>query len=78
MKKFVKENGYDRETIMAATMKYLNEREREGWKYTKCATYFISKLNEGSELAAQIENLKESLIDETKSNILYEVNTGLI
>lgn len=60
MKKFVKEFSFDKETILGATLGYLSERERDGWMYTKCATYLISKMGEGSELAALCTNYKES------------------
>lgn len=74
MEKFVKDYKFSKELIMRATESYLNEREKDGWMYTKCATYFIDKLGQGSELAAQCENLK----DEKEQPLLFTQNTGLI
>lgn len=42
---------YTPDIILKATEKYLKERAEEGYSYAKCATYFIHKEKEGSELA---------------------------
>jgi hypothetical protein len=56
MAKFVLENPYYRETIMLATKEYVKSFNEE-YKYMKCATYFISKEDQGSELAAWCEKV---------------------
>ena len=68
---FVNETKYDQDTIMQATKDYLFERSLENYAYTKCATYFISKVGEGSELGACCEKL---LDDKQKGNekIIFE------
>jgi hypothetical protein len=49
MNKFIKEYGYDKDTILAATKAYLKENEdsAEGHLYTSNSTYFIMKERTG-------------------------------
>lgn len=57
MKKFLKENPtITKDEIFHATEKYLNERKKENYEYTKVADYFIEKDNM-SLLHSYIENL---------------------
>lgn len=51
MVKFLKAHPeYNKDTVFAATKKYLQQQEQKGWLYTKQASYFISKLGEPSLL----------------------------
>ncbi|GEM_PF-2998307 len=74
MNKFLKEYSFSQDEIMDATKAYLDEREKDDWKYCKCATYFISKLGEGSSLAEWCETTK----DEPKEEFTFINNGGLI
>lgn len=76
MRQFVKDYKYSKDLIFEATNNYLNEREKDGFKYCKSATYLIDKKGEGSELAALIEDLKDS--GEESAHPLYSTNSGLI
>lgn len=77
MEKFVKESGYSSELIKAATSAYLEEREVDDYKYCKCATYFIDKKGEGSELAAWCEQIKDEP-QIKKDDFIINTNGGLI
>lgn len=57
MQSFVKDYGYDRETIFKATLDYLSERMDEDWLYTKRGIYFIDKQGEGSLLAERCDKI---------------------
>jgi hypothetical protein len=72
MQKFLQDNKkYSKDIIMNATKNYIEERREEDFNYTKCATYFINKEGQGSELAARCENLEEGdclIVPEEKNN----------
>lgn len=68
----IKETKYDRDLIFHATRKYLKERAMNDYMYTKCATYFIHKKDEGSELAAQCETYKTDDLTIEKTNMFNE------
>ena len=74
MEAFVKINKYSKDLIMSATKDYLDDKERDNYMYTKCATYLIDKKGEGSELAALCEQYKPR----KKEAIPYFNNNGLI
>lgn len=58
MQKFCKTYPqYTKQIIFAATSMYIKEREQEGYKFTKRATYFIDKQDQGSLLEAYCEKL---------------------
>lgn len=71
LRKFLKNNKYSKEQILAATKNYIERKRIEGWKYMKTASYFIYKDNE-STLAAECENLNN-----TSSNITTSVDKML-
>jgi hypothetical protein len=53
LKKFIKDYPeFTTDTIFNATGEYLAAKETQDWAYTRCATYFIHKKGEGSDLAA--------------------------
>jgi hypothetical protein len=57
MKVFMKEYPYDKSTILKATQKYIDSKRAEGFQYTRCAVYFIyrvesSQKDKMSDLAA--------------------------
>ena len=76
MKKFVKNYKFDKDTIFKATQSYLQDRERNGWQYTKAAVYFIDKRDEGSGLAEWCEKVAQKKPDILGS--LFVNNSGLI
>jgi hypothetical protein len=45
MKMFLKEYPYKRDTILEATRKYINSKREEGFQYTRCAVYFIYRID---------------------------------
>ena len=60
MAKFVLENPYYKDTIIAATKEYVKTFNKEdNYRYMKCATYFISKEDQGSELAAWCDKVSK-------------------
>lgn len=75
MEKFIKEYKYSKDVILNATLMYLSEREREDYQYTKCATYFISKQHEGSELASWCDQVQEA-VNKNQSIILSHYSDG--
>ncbi len=76
MKKFVKDYPFTKETILQATKEYLDEFQAKDWKFVKCATFFIHKMDEGSELAGRCEQT----LDEPEYKQIFEttINNGLI
>lgn len=67
--KFLKTYKYDQETILKATSVYLEEKEADGFEYTKNSYYFISKKGEPSLLAMYCEKVLNEQ-DSTKSTLL--------
>lgn len=58
LKQFLKDYPeYDKDTILAATKRYLERKERENWQFVQLAHYFISK-NKVSTLATECEALR--------------------
>lgn len=43
MDKFIRTHGYDKEVIIAATQKYINEKEMSNYSYMMRSIYFIEK-----------------------------------
>lgn len=86
MQKFCKDNKqYNKDCIFAATKLYLSEREKDNYKFTKRATYFISKLGEPSLLEAYcdkylaIKNKPLTYNEAIKiENIEYDSSTDFI
>jgi hypothetical protein len=65
MKQFVKDYPhFTPATIISATQSYLENKASEGWKGVRCATYFISHKDSGSDLAAECDEYVNS--DEVK------------
>lgn len=52
---------YNKGIIFAATRRYLEDREREGWRFTRRATYFISKVGYESLLESYCERVTQPL-----------------
>lgn len=48
---------YYKDTIMQATKEYVNSFKDSNYAYMKCATYFINKDREGSELIAMCDKV---------------------
>lgn len=57
MIKFLKHHDYDKDTIFAATKKYINEKEMNNYAYVQRSIYFIEK-NGSSTLADYCEMIK--------------------
>ena len=53
----VMSSPYYKETILEATKQYVESFRKDNYMYMKCATYFISKDREGSELIAMCDKL---------------------
>lgn len=60
---------YYKDEIIEATKEYVNTFKQNDYTYMKCATYFISKKDEGSELIA--------MCDKRRSGKVKEVITGI-
>jgi len=45
MRVFMKEYQYDKQTILNATRKYIESKKAEGFQYTRCAVYFIYRVD---------------------------------
>ena len=54
MTKFLEETEYDKDDVYAAARNYIQEKQKEGFKYTMTANNFIKK-NDTSALATQCE-----------------------
>jgi hypothetical protein len=70
MRVFMKEYGYDKDTIMTATRKYVKVKEDDGYRAMRCAVYFIYRVETSlrdkvSDLAAYCE---EVLLDKQDGN----------
>lgn len=53
----VMNSPYYKETIMEATKQYVESFRKDNYMFMKCATYFISKEREGSELIAMCDKI---------------------
>lgn len=62
MKKFVTKYGFDKDTILAATQRYLDRQRPQGYAYCNQAIYFILKDNV-SKLASECMNTNEPSTD---------------
>lgn len=65
---FLKEYSYTKEIILEATRRYIKAKEEEGFQYTRCAIYFIyrverSRADRISDLASWCQQ-----VDEDKTN----------
>lgn len=78
MKKFVRDYGFASGTIIQATDKYLVQQAAKNWEYTKCATYFIHKQGEGSELAAWCDQLLNKDKIPVQPELPSSFTTGLV
>jgi len=74
MEKFVKTNAFSASTILKATKDYVDEFSNNGYKYMKCATYFINKHDQGSELAARCQ----ALLDGNNKPVYKQIKTDLV
>lgn len=72
MAAFIKNTRYDRDLIFHATKEYIREFALRDYAYMKCATYFIDKKDEGSELAAQCEKCKNDDMTKEETNMFNE------
>jgi hypothetical protein len=60
LKAFEKEYpGYTREEILTATAHYVERYRKKGYSFMRTATYFIHKQNEGSDLATEIDSIRD-------------------
>ncbi len=60
---------YDMELIMFATNEYIKQKSSEQFAYTRCASNFIGKRGEGSDLAAWCEECKT--LDKSQQQLPY-------
>lgn len=67
MQEFVKENKFSKEVIFAATIKYLDEKEAQGFNFTKKSHKFIQDL-EGSTLFAYCQAIELGEVDPKSLN----------
>lgn len=52
MRLFMKEYPtYDRDTILQATRNYITSKEQEGYTYTRCAVYFIYRVDRSDKVS---------------------------
>jgi len=69
LKKFMKDTGYNWETIMKATKLYLEHQENKNWEYTKKNYKFISD-RDSSTLEAFCEMVEENIKPENDVKFL--------
>lgn len=80
MEKFVKEYGFDKDTILRATQKYIdNEAMNNNYKYLQKAHYFIYKQvggkdNEISNLASFCEEVQDNVDSKSTSTNVLDLN----
>jgi hypothetical protein len=53
---------YDWETIMAATLRYLDEKQRDNWNYTMKSQFFIRKQQQDKSWNSELANYCELII----------------
>ena len=73
MRVFLKEYPYTRETILEATRNYIKSKEQEGYTYTRCAVYFIYRVDQSrsdkvSDLATWCDQALHEQSEGIKSN----------
>lgn len=79
MKVFMKEYPYTKDTIIKATQKYIESKRAEGFQYTRCAVYFIYRVESSqkdkiSDLAAWCDQvLHEQSEGNTQSSNNLEI-----
>lgn len=69
MTDLVLSSKYYKDEIIEATKEYVNTFKQNDYAYMKCATYFISKKDEGSELIAMCDKRREGKIKEVITGI---------
>ena len=62
MTDLVLSSKYYKDEIIEATKEYVNSFRDNDYMYMKCATYFISKKDEGSELIALCDKRRENKV----------------
>lgn len=73
MRVFMKEYSYNKQTILDATRKYIESKRDEGFQYTRCAVYFIyrvetSRSDKISDLASWCDQVLHEGSDAGKSS----------
>jgi hypothetical protein len=77
MERFCKEHpDYTKDIIFDATKRYIDEKERENFEYTKRATYFIYKQEHGSLLESYCNDVLDDLNGEYE--IEEQFNSNLV
>ena len=77
MKVFLREYEFERDVILEATRKYMNAKAQDNYAYTRCAVYFIYRVDGGSrsekisDLASWCEDV---LHNKTEGNTTSENN----
>jgi hypothetical protein len=71
MRVFMKEYPYTKDTILEATRQYIKSKEQEGYAYTRCAVYFIyrvdqSRSDKASDLATWCDQVLHEKSEGTK------------
>lgn len=77
MKVFLREYNYSKDVIMAATAAYLNSKRNENYAYTRCAVYFIYRVEASSsgrfsDLASwcdQVQHEKQQPKHDSENNL---------
>lgn len=69
MSKFVQYHKYDKETILAATKRYMQDMSKQNYQYTQPVLAFIQHPAKGSRLAIYCKAVKDG---ETNSNTNYK------
>lgn len=69
--KFIKEYGFDEETILKATKSYVDRFRLKNYSYMKTASYFILKDKE-SVLASECEMVNDSDAPKTANSLLSD------
>lgn len=63
---------YYKNEIMEATKEYVNTFKQNDYAYMKCATYFINKEGEGSELIAMCDKRRTFSVKEIDTSAVVE------
>jgi len=64
MRKFLVDYKYDKDTIMKATRAYIDAKAQEGYMYTRCAVYFIYRIEPSKERISDLADWCGQVKDE--------------
>jgi hypothetical protein len=78
MRVFLREYPYSKDIILEATRKYLQAKEAENFAYTRCAVYFIFRVEAGSGKISDLATWCEQVEHDQKSGNQNTINNSEI